>query len=270
MSAVKTALTIAASDPSGGAGIQADLKTFSRFRVYGMSVVTALTAQNTVGVSDVLEVPPDFVARQLDAVLTDIQVDAAKTGMLLTAGVVDVVARKVREYQIRNLVIDPVMVSTSGTPLLNDDAIGSFCRNLLPLGLLVTPNTDEARILAGKAITTVDDMEEAALKIHGMGARFVLIKGGHMAGDEVIDVLFDGKEFSHFGSKRIQSRQTHGTGCVLSAAITAETAAGKTIKEAIQAAREFVVAAITHGLNLGKGTGPCDPLALADIDDDDL
>jgi len=264
VSGVKTALTIAGSDPGGGAGIQADLKTFSRLRVYGMSVITALTAQNTVSVSGVLEVPPEFVARQLDAVLSDIHVDAAKTGMLLTAGIVDVVAQKVREYQIRNLVIDPVIVSTSGTPLLNDDAIGAFCRNLLPLGLLVTPNTEEARILAGKAVATVADMEEAALKIHGRGARFVLIKGGHMAGDEVTDVLFDGKDFLHFESKRIQSPHTHGTGCVLSAAITAEIASGKAIKEAVKAARDFVVAAITHGLNLGKGIGPCDPLTLVD------
>src|SRR5207253_11487245 len=183
------ALTIAGSDPSGGAGIQADLKTFSRLRVYGMSVITALTAQNTTGVESIMEIPPEFVARQLDAVLTDIHVDAAKTGMLLTAGIVDVVAQKVREHQIRNLVIDPVMISTSGTPLLGSDAVTVFRRNLLPLALLVTPNTEEARILTGTSIATIADMEEAALKIHGMGPRFVLIKGGHLPGDEVTDVL---------------------------------------------------------------------------------
>src|SRR6266436_348681 len=184
-----------------------------------MSVITALTAQNTTGVESIMEVPPEFVARQLTAVLTDIQVDAAKTGML----------------------------STSGTSLLSEDAIGTFCRTLLPLALVITPNIDEARMLTGKAITTVADMEEAALQVHGMGARAVLIKGGHMAGDEVTDVLFDGTDFSHFQSSRIHSRDTHGTGCVLSAAITGEIAAGKGIREAVQAARECVIAAIRHG-----------------------
>jgi hydroxymethylpyrimidine/phosphomethylpyrimidine kinase len=260
--AVKTALTIAGSDPSGGAGIQADLKTFSRFRVYGMAVISALTAQNTLGVNGIMEVPPDFVARQLDAVLSDIHVDAAKAGMLLSAGIVEVVAQKVREYQIRNLVIDPVIVSTSGAPLLNRDAIATFCRTLLPLALVITPNIDEARILTGKTIATAADMEEAALQVHGMGVPYVLIKGGHMAGEEVTDVLFDGTDFSHFRSNRIHSRDTHGTGCVLSAAITAELATGKGIKEAVPAAREFVLEAIRHGLRLGNGIGPCDPLAL--------
>jgi hydroxymethylpyrimidine/phosphomethylpyrimidine kinase len=260
--AVKTALTIAGSDPSGGAGIQADLKTFSRLRVYGMSVITALTAQNTSGVNGIMEVPADFVVRQLDAVLADIHADAAKTGMLLTPGIVEVVAQMVRKYQIRNLVIDPVMVSTSGTPLLNREAIGTFSRILLPLALVITPNIDEARILTGKTITTVADMEEAALQVHGMGAPYVLIKGGHMAGDDVIDVLFDGANFSHFQSSRIHSRDTHGTGCVLSAAITAELAAGKGVREAVQAARAFVLEAIRHGLRLGTGGGPCDPLGL--------
>jgi hydroxymethylpyrimidine/phosphomethylpyrimidine kinase len=262
VSAIKTALTIAGSDPSGGAGIQADLKTFSRLRVYGMAVITALTAQNTSGVNGIMEVPPDFVARQLDAVLTDIHVDAAKTGMLLSAGIVEVVAQKVREYQIRNLVIDPVIVSTSGAPLLNRDAIGTFRRTLLPLALVITPNIDETRILTGKTIATVADMEEAALQVHGMGAPYVLIKGGHMPGDDVTDVLFDGTDFSHFRSNRIHSHDTHGTGCVLSAAITAELAAGKGIQEAVQAARGFVIEAIRHGLRLGNGIGPCDPLAL--------
>src|SRR5207302_159749 len=208
-----------------------------------MSVITALTAQNTTGVESIMEVPPEFVARQLTAVLTDIQVDAAKTGMLLTAGIVEVVAQKVRQYHIRNLVIDPVVASTSGASLLSRDAIGTFCRTFLPLALVITPNIDEARILTGKAITTVADMEEAALQIHGMGVRSVLIKGGHMAGDEVTDVLFDGTDFLHFQSSRIHSGDTHGTGCVLSAAITAELASGKGIKEAVQAAREFVIAA---------------------------
>ena len=262
MSVVKTALTIAGSDPSGGAGIQADLKTFSRLRVYGMAVVTALTAQNTAGVTDILEVPPDFVARQLDAVLSDIHVDAAKTGMLLTGGVVEVVARKVREHEIRNLVIDPVMISTSGAALFNSDAIGTFCRTLLPLALVVTPNISEAEMLTGKSITCIGDMEEAALQVHSMGARSVLIKGGHLNGDTAIDVLFDGSEFFHFQSPRIRSRDTHGTGCVFSAAITAHLAAGNSLKDAVQPAKDFISAAISNGLRLGKGSGPCDPLGL--------
>jgi hydroxymethylpyrimidine/phosphomethylpyrimidine kinase len=262
VSAVKTALTIAGSDPSGGAGIQADLKTFSRLRVYGMAVITALTAQNTAGVTGTLEVPPEFVAQQLGAVLGDIHVDAAKTGMLLTAGVVEVVACKVREHEIRNLVIDPVMTSTSGAPLLNRDALGIFCRKLLPLALVVTPNIGEAEMFTGRSISSIEDMEEAALQVHSMGARSVLIKGGHLNGDDATDILFDGTEFSHFPSPRIRSRDTHGTGCVLSAAITAHLAAGKSLEEAVQAGKDFVSAAIRNGLRLGKGPGPCDPLGL--------
>jgi len=264
VSAVKTALTIAGSDPSGGAGIQADLKTFSRLRVYGMSVITSLTAQNTSAVAGITEVPPEFVRRELDAVLSDIHVDAAKTGMLLTSGVIEAVTQKIRDYQIRNLVVDPVMVSTSGTALLNPDAIGTFRRMLLPLALVITPNTDEARMLTGKEIKSLEDMEEAALRIYETGARSVLIKGGHMTGDDAIDVLFDGTDFTHLQRDRTRSGQIHGTGCVLSAAITAELATGKSLLEAVHAAKDFVTAAIAHGLRLGKGTGICDPLALED------
>ena len=264
MSAVKTALTIAGSDPSGGAGIQADLKTFSRLRIYGMSVITSLTAQNTYKVEGIMEIPPDFVGRQFDALLTDVHVDAAKTGMLLTSGVIEVVAQKIRDYTIRNLVVDPVVTSTSGTALLNRDAITTFQRMLLPLALVITPNTDEARVLTGKKIENVEDMEEAALRIYEMGARAVLIKGGHLTGDDAIDVLFDGTDFSHLRRRRIDRGQTHGTGCVLSAAITAGLAAGRSLAEAVNAGKDFVTAAIEHGLRLGKGAGPCDPLALED------
>ena len=262
MSAVKTALTIAGSDPSGGAGIQADLKTFSRLRVYGMSVITALTAQNTSGVAGVMEVPAAFVARQLDAVLTDIRVDAVKTGMLWSAGTVEVVAEKIKQYQIRNLVVDPVIASTSGVPLLDTDAVHTLSRRLLPLALVVTPNRHEAEILTGKTMSTPDDMEEAALQIHAMGAQFVLIKGGHWPGNDATDVLFDGKDFSYLRAERVQSRNTHGTGCVLSAAITAELAAGKGVKEAVEQAKSFITEAIRNGLSLGSGNGPCDPLGL--------
>ena len=218
---VKTALTIAGSDPSGGAGIQADLKTFSRLRVYGMAVVAAMTAQNSLGVSAVAEVAPDFVGQQLDALLADIRPDATKTGMLLSAGVIEIVAEKLKQYGTRNLVIDPVMMSTSGATLMNPDAITVFRRTLLPLASLITPNTDEAGALTGKTIRTVRDMEEAAMEIHDAGAAHVLIKGGHVKADVATDVLFDGKEFSKFQSSRIATRNTHGTGCVLSASIAA-------------------------------------------------
>ncbi len=262
MSSVKTALTIAGSDPSGGAGIQADLKTFSRLRVYGMSVITSVTAQNTSAVAAVVEVAPEFVGRQLDAVLSEIRADAAKTGMLLTAGVIEVVTQKIREYEIRNLVVDPVMISTSGTALLNPDAIATLRRMLLPLALVITPNTDEAHVLTGKKIANLEDMEEAALRIYDTGPRSVLIKGGHMTGNDAIDVLFDGSDFTHLRRSRIGSGPIHGTGCVLSAAITAELAAGKSLSEAVHAAKDFVTAAIEHALTPGKGTGICDPLAL--------
>jgi hydroxymethylpyrimidine/phosphomethylpyrimidine kinase len=261
---VKTALTIAGSDPSGGAGIQADLKTFSRFRIYGMSVVTALTAQNTIGVDGVMEVPPPFVARQLDAVLMDIPVDAAKTGMLWSAATVEVVAQKMKEHQIRNLVVDPVFASTSGAPLLDLEGIWVLCRKLLPLALVVTPNRREAEVLTGKKMASPDDIEEAALQIHAMGPQFVLIKGGHWTGKDATDVLFDGKEFTYLRADRLESRNTHGTGCVLSAAITAQLAAGKTAPEAVREAKSFITEAIKNGLSLGKGHGPCDPLGLAD------
>jgi hydroxymethylpyrimidine/phosphomethylpyrimidine kinase len=262
VSVVKTALTIAGSDPSGGAGIQADLKTFSRLRVYGLSVITALTAQNTSGVVGVMEVSPSFIASQLDAVLTDIRVDAVKTGMLSSAGTVEVVAEKMKQYQVRNLVVDPVIASTSGTSLLDREAIGTLSRTLLPLALVVTPNRHEAEILTGKTMVRPDDMEEAALQLHALGARFVLIKGGHWPGSEATDLLFDGKGFSYLRADRIQSPNTHGTGCVLSAAITAELATGKGVHEAVQQAKLFITQAIRNGLSLGKGHGPCDPLGL--------
>jgi hydroxymethylpyrimidine/phosphomethylpyrimidine kinase len=259
---VKTALTVAGSDPSGGAGIQADLKTFSRLRVYGMAVVAAMTAQNSLGVSSVAEVAPDFVRQQLDAVFTDIRPDAVKTGMLLTAGVIHVVAEKVAQYGIRNLVVDPVMLSTSGATLMNPDAIPIFRRKLLPLALLITPNADEAGALTGKTINTVAEMKQAAIEIHRMGAAHALIKGGHVRVDDATDVLFDGKEFSEFKSSRIATRNTHGTGCVLSASITAYLALGESVKEAVALGKEFVTAAIRNALQIGHGAGPCDPLSL--------
>jgi hydroxymethylpyrimidine/phosphomethylpyrimidine kinase len=258
---VAKALTIAGSDPSGGAGIQADLKTFSALRVYGMAVIAALTAQNTVGVASVTPVSSDVLKSQLDSVFADIHPEAVKTGMLSTAANVELVAAKVREYGVTNLVIDPVMLSTSGALLMETDAQPVFRKELLPLALLITPNLHEAAVLTGTQATTVEDMEEAALHIHGMGARNVLVKGGHLEGDST-DVFFDGKDFSHLQSERIHSRHTHGTGCVLSAAITAYLALGKSVEDAVRNGKQFVTEAIRGGLALGKGSGPCDPLGL--------
>jgi hydroxymethylpyrimidine/phosphomethylpyrimidine kinase len=259
---VKIALSVAGSDPSGGAGIQSDLKTFSRLHVYGMAVIAALTAQNTLGVSGLAEIEPDFLEKQLDAVLTDITPDAAKTGMLLTASAVEIVAQKIYQYRIRNVVVDPVMVSTSGAALLAPDAVNTVRRALLPLAFLVTPNLDEARTLTGKPIDNIEDMEEAALQIHGMGASNVLIKGGHAQSHEITDLFFDGNDFAHLRSTRIEARNTHGTGCVLSAAIAAHLALGRPTLEAVRLGKEFVTEAIQNGLAIGSGTGPCDPLAL--------
>ena len=227
-----------------------------------MAVLAAMTAQNTLGVSAVAEVSPEFVAQQLDAILTDIPPHATKTGMLLTAGVTEAVAHKIRQYGVRNLVVDPVIVSTSGTALMKPDAITTFRRNLLPLAFLVTPNIDEAEALTGKSIYTISDMEEAALRIYETGALHVLIKGGHLKGDEATDVLFDGKELSHFRSARVPTQNTHGTGCVLSASIAAYLALGRGIKEAVGAGKEFVTTAIMNALQIGHGADPCDPLSL--------
>jgi hydroxymethylpyrimidine/phosphomethylpyrimidine kinase len=260
--AIKIALSIAGSDPSGGAGIQADLKTFSRLGVYGMAVIAAMTAQNTLGVSAVAEVPPEFVEQQLDAVLTDIRPDATKTGMLLTASVIEVVAIKLKAYDVANLIVDPVMTSTSGAALMSPDAATTFRKRLLPLATLVTPNIDEAQALTGKAIQTAGDMQDAARRIHEMGATNVLIKGGHLELDGATDVLFDGNDFAFFRSRRHKTRHTHGTGCVLSAAIASYCARGKTLIEAVGSGKEFITEAIQNGFQIGSGPGPCDPLAL--------
>ena len=258
---IKAVLTIAGSDPSSGAGLQADLKTFSRLGVYGMAVIAAMTAQNTLGVSSVAEVSPDFLGEQLDAVLSDIRPAATKTGMLLTAGAIAVVARKVIQYDVRNLVVDPVMISTSGAALMQPAAKAVFRHALIPHAFLLTPNLEEARELTGIEVRTPDDMEKAALQIHQMGAKHVLVKGGHLEGSDAIDVFFDGEDFSHFQSPRIATRHTHGTGCVLSAALAAFLAQGKAVKEAVQLGKEFVTNAIKGSLEIGNGSGPCNPLA---------
>jgi hydroxymethylpyrimidine/phosphomethylpyrimidine kinase len=256
---IHAALSIAGSDPSGGAGIQADLKTFSALKVYGMAVIAALTAQNTQGVTGVMSVPAEFVASQLDAVLSDIPPGAVKTGMLGSAAVVEVVARKIREHNIQHLVVDPVMVSSSGTLLLERSAIDILKRDLLPLAELVTPNLAEAAELSGIEVRTTKDMDEAARRIHALGPRTVLVKGGHLEGDAA-DIFFNGTRTLQFRSERIDTADLHGTGCVLSAAITSCLARGRTLGESVTSAKEFVTASIRHSWRLGKGSGPINPL----------
>lgn len=249
------ALTIAGSDSGGGAGIQADLKTFAALGVYGMSALTAITAQNTVGVQGVYELPAEFVGLQIDSVVTDIGVDAVKTGMLANADIIAVVAEKVRQYHLPNLVVDPVMVAKSGDPLLREDARDALTNLLLPLAVVVTPNLHEARALTGMAIESVEDMKRAAAAIHAMGPRYVVVKGGHLAGDSV-DVLYDGRDYVLFPSPRAETRNTHGTGCTFASAIAAGLAKGLDVKEAVRQAKEYITVALQYALDLGHGHGP--------------
>jgi len=208
---MKRALTIAGSDSGGGAGIQADLKTFAARGVFGMSVITALTAQNTVGVQGVFEVPPDFVALQIDSIANDLGSDAVKTGMLASAPIITAIASKLREYHLGPLVVDPVMVAKGGDPLLRDDARDTLIRELLPLATLVTPNLHEAQVLCGFEITTLEEMRRAAQTIHRLGPRNVVVKGGHLE-HIAADVLYDGRDFTEFRVERIDTTNTHGSG----------------------------------------------------------
>ena len=248
-------LTIAGSDSGGGAGIQADLKTITLLGGYGMSAVTALTAQNTLAVSGILEIPPEFVGQQLEAVLADIGADAAKTGMLGGSRVVEVVCRKLRRFRIPNLVVDPVMVSKNGARLLKPEAEDALRRELVPLATLITPNIPEAEVLTGRRIRTAKEAREAAVQIRKMGARHVLIKGGHLRGPAT-DFLYDGERFQEFEEERVQTPHTHGTGCTLSAAIAVGLGKGKELREAVAAAKKFLTAAIRMAAPLGHGRGP--------------
>ncbi len=255
---VPRALTIAGSDSGGGAGIQADLKTFSALGVFGMTAITALTAQNTTGVTGIVEVAPQFVRQQIDAVAGDIGVDAAKTGMLSSAPIIEAVAEAIRQHRMTQLVVDPVMIAKSGAPLLRPEAQAALARILLPLALVVTPNLHEARVLVGRSVTTLREMEDAARALHALGPRYVVVKGGHLEGDAV-DLFFDGSRVERLEAPRIQTRHTHGTGCVFSAAITAWLARGTPVPEAVRRAKAFITEAIREGLPLGKGHGPANP-----------
>jgi hydroxymethylpyrimidine/phosphomethylpyrimidine kinase len=251
-----TAMTVAGSDSGGGAGIQADLKTFHQFGVYGMSAITAITAQNTLGVAGVYPLPTEAVVQQMREVLNDIGADAVKTGMLFDASIIQAVAEEIRRFDIQKLVVDPVMVAKGGAKLLLDEAITALKQHLLPLAEVVTPNVPEAECLTGMTIRTTEDMKEAAKAIHALGARHVFMKGGHMDGDEIVDLLFDGESFHSFTHGRIHTRHTHGTGCTFSAALTAELAKGTPLVTAVERANRFIVQAIATAPQIGKGHGP--------------
>ncbi len=252
---IKRALTIAGSDSGGGAGIQADIKTFSAFGVYGMSVLTAVTAQNSMHVNGVLGISPEIVSLQFESVLTDIGVDGVKTGMLYSAEIVQIVAQKCSENHIPFLIVDPVIRSKSGYSLLDRTGIVLLKERLIPLATVVTPNIPEAEILSEMPIHTDEDIFIAAKKIYNSGCKAVLIKGGHRS-DDATDVLFDGTEFSKFTAQRINTKNTHGTGCTFSAAILANLIKGNTLKNAIHTSKRFVTEAIKHAFALGKGNGP--------------
>ena len=260
MANVARVLTIAGSDSGGGAGIQADLKTFTVLGTYGMSVITAVTAQNTLGVAGVYPLSAGQVAAQLEAVLSDIGTDAAKTGMLADASVIEVVAAAVRKYKVENLVVDPVMVAKSGHKLLADEAHEALKRRLVPLAAVVTPNIREAEELTGMAVRTKDDMVEAGRRLVALGCRAALVKGGHLEGDSADDVLVTASGVRWFRGPKIATQNTHGTGCTLSAAIAAGLASGLTPVAAVEQAKRFITDAIAQAPKLGGGHGPTNHL----------
>ncbi|MEX0658682.1 MAG: bifunctional hydroxymethylpyrimidine kinase/phosphomethylpyrimidine kinase [Egibacteraceae bacterium] len=256
---IPTALTIAGSDSGGGAGIQADLKTFAELGVYGTSVLTALTVQNTLGVHGVHEVPPEFVRAQLDAVLGDIGASAAKTGMLATDAIVRTVAQAVRDHSVTRLVVDPVCASKHGDPLLRHDAIEALRTEILPLAEIVTPNTGEVALLTGVEVREVADLQAGAEAVKALGPGWVLVKGGHLQDNpDAADLLFDGDTAITITGRRLDTMHTHGTGCTLAAAIAAHRALGVGVVDAVRAAKDYVTGAIAGGLALGRGIGPVD------------
>jgi hydroxymethylpyrimidine/phosphomethylpyrimidine kinase len=253
---VYKALTIAGSDSGGGAGIQADLKTFQMLEVYGMSAITAVTAQNTLGVHGIYDIPLEGIERQIEAVIQDIGVDALKTGMLSQPEVIELVADQVKKHKLAKLVVDPVMVAKGGASLLAANAQDALRSRLLPLAALVTPNIPEAEVIVRMEINSLESMKEAAVRIvEQYGAAAAVIKGGHSSGDPT-DVLYDGKHFHLLTSERYETRHTHGTGCTFSAAITAELAKGFSLFDAVHTAKKFITLAIRHELGIGGGHGP--------------
>jgi hydroxymethylpyrimidine/phosphomethylpyrimidine kinase len=255
---VKTALTIAGSDSGGGAGIQADLKTFAAHQVYGTSAITAVTAQNTLGVTRFMALPADLVTEQIEAVVSDIGAHATKTGMLATAAIVEAVAAAVEDLDVPWLVVDPVMIAKSGDRLLDDEALGAIKSELLRRAFVVTPNVPEAETLSGVTIRTDEDRRDAARRIVALGAAHVIIKGGHFPSDAIVDLLYDGHRFTEYRTERVPGRHTHGTGCTFAAALTARLALGATLEEAVPLAQQYVAGAIRRAPDVGAGHGPMD------------
>ncbi len=253
---MKKVLTVAGSDSGGGAGIQADLKTFAALRVYGTSAITAVTAQNTSSVTGVHILPAEFVAKQVEAVVEDIGVDALKTGMLANSEIIIAVAGVIKKYGLKPLVVDPVMVAQSGDALMEREAITALRKELLPLSTIVTPNLDEASILAGQEVKTLENMKAAAREIFSLGPSWVLVKGGHMDSATVTDLLYDGSEFVYFSSPRLEVTNTHGSGCTYAAAIAAMLTRESSVSRAVGRAREYLLSALAQGINIGKGSGP--------------
>lgn len=252
---MKKVLTIAGSDSCGGAGIQADLKTFSAHKVYGMSIITAVTAQNTQGVFAVHDIPADMIKKQIEVIFDDIHVDAVKIGMVSKTETIKAIADTLSKYSVQNLVIDPVMVSKSGFHLLQPEAKEALINYLLPMATLVTPNLPEAEVITGLKISTLEDMKKSADLIRKIGPKYVLIKGGHLDG-EATDILYDGNEFIYYNSPRINTKNTHGTGCTLSSAIASNLGNGLPMKEAIEKAKLYITGAIENSFPIGKGVGP--------------
>ena len=248
-------MTIAGSDSGAGAGIQADLKTFAAMGVYGTSVLTAITAQNTMRVANAMELPASLVASQIDAVLTDIGTDAVKTGMLSSSDIIEVVSAKIREHGISDLVVDPVMVAKGGDRLLREDAVDALKTLLIPLARVVTPNRHEAEVVTGREVQTLDDAREAARAIVEMGARAAIVKGGHFE-CPATDILYDGQEFRAFTAPRVDTTSTHGTGCTFASAIAAGLAQGKSVRDSVAEAKRYVTEAIRTAFPMGDGHGP--------------
>ncbi len=257
MTSSKIALTIAGSDSGGGAGLQADLRTFAFHCVHGTSAITCITAQNTLGVNEVIPINATMVEEQIKAVMEDIGVQAAKTGMLFNQEIILTVAEQIKQWKLKQLVVDPVMVSRTGVQLIDERAIAALKNNLIPQALIVTPNCYEAKILSGITINSLEDMKKAAKIIYQLGANFVLVKGGGMKGElRGVDLWFDGMNGEVLTTEMIETKNTHGTGCTLSAAITANLALGKTPLLAVQQAKLYVTTALKYALNIGQGTGP--------------
>ncbi|MFQ5869782.1 MAG: bifunctional hydroxymethylpyrimidine kinase/phosphomethylpyrimidine kinase [Candidatus Zixiibacteriota bacterium] len=253
--AVKLCLTIAGSDSGAGAGIQADLKTFAALGTYGCCVITAVTAQNTKGVDRIFELPPDIVGAQIDSVFDDFKIEAVKTGMLASSQIVEIVAQKLRDYQVKNLVVDPVMISKNGTRLLKKEAEKTLVEEILPLATIITPNLFEAELLSGVKIASMEDSKKAAEKILSFDSKSVVIKGGHSEGAP-IDLFYDGREFRELASERIDTKNDHGVGCTFSAAIAALLAKGEDLWSALTGAKEYITEALTTSYSIGSGHSP--------------